>query len=190
VRGVEFDTVVNGITRALAKARDSFGLTSRLILCFLRHLSEASAQETLRETLAHRDAIVAVRLDSSQLGHPPEKFAEVFARARAEGFRAVAHAGEEGPAAYLRDALDLLQVTRIDHGNNALDDEALTRRIVALGSTSGAMPEPSTALVPGDEILFCGRERAVRLMDATTADEYTLRYLMTGAEAPRGHVMR
>src|SRR5262245_41387091 len=115
-RGVPFDAVVNGIHRALEGGRQVFGISSRLILCFLRHLSEADAFATLGEALPQRDRIAAVGLDSSESGHPPAKFARVYARARAAGFAAVAHAGEEGPPTYVEDALDNLKVQRIDHG--------------------------------------------------------------------------
>ena len=128
-RGIAFETVVEGIHRALAEAERAFGLTSKLIMCFLRHLDEDDAQATLDAALAHKERIAAVGLDSSEVGHPPGKFARVFARARAEGFLAVAHAGEEGPAAYVREALDTLGVARIDHGNRSLDDDALVSRL-------------------------------------------------------------
>ncbi len=124
-RGVPFATVVHGIGRALDEAEAQFGLTSRLIMCFLRHLDEAAALDTLDEALDHRDRIAGVGLDSSERGHPPGKFREAFRRARAAGLRAVAHAGEEGPPEYVREALDLLGVVRIDHGNAALEDDAL-----------------------------------------------------------------
>ena len=128
-RGVPFDTVVNGIHRALEGGRKVFGISSRLILCFLRHLSEEEAFVTLGEALAHRDRIAAVGLDSSEAGHPPSKFARVYARARSAGFAAVAHAGEEGPPAYIYEALDLLKVQRIDHGVRSEEDAALCRRL-------------------------------------------------------------
>lgn len=131
-RGVAFKTVITGITRALDAAR-ARGLTSRLILCFLRHLSEAEAQATLDEALPFLHLIDAVGLDSSEQGHPPAKFARVFARARALGLKLVAHAGEEGPPAYVREALDVLGVDRIDHGNRALEDPALVARLAASG---------------------------------------------------------
>ena len=124
-RGVPFATVVNGIGRALDEAEARFGLTSRLIMCFLRHLDEAAALDTLDAALDHRDRIAGVGLDSSERGHPPGKFREAFRRARAAGLRAVAHAGEEGPPEYIREALDLLGVVRIDHGNAALEDDDL-----------------------------------------------------------------
>ena len=129
-RGVAFATVIDGIHRALVDAESELGVTAKLIMCFLRHLDEDAAMATLDEALAYRDRIVAVGLDSSERGNPPGKFAQVFARARAEGFIAVAHAGEEGPAAYVREALDALAVVRIDHGNASLDDDALVRRLV------------------------------------------------------------
>lgn len=130
-RGVPMATVVDGITAGLDAAARDLGLTSRLILCFLRHLSEADAMATLEAALEHRDRIVAVGLDSSEVGHPPAKFATVFARARAEGFRVVAHAGEEGPPEYIVEALDVLGAERIDHGVRCLEDDDLVARLVA-----------------------------------------------------------
>ena len=130
-RGVEFSTVVHGITAALADGERDLGVTSRLILCFLRDLSAESAMATLEMALPHRGAIVAVGLDSAEVGHPPEKFREVFDRARAEGFLTVAHAGEEGPPEYIWQALDILRVARIDHGVRCAEDEQLLRRLVA-----------------------------------------------------------
>jgi adenosine deaminase len=132
-RGVPFATVIGGIHRALVDGAARLGVTSRLILCFLRHLDESAAQATLDSALPFRDWLTGVGLDSSEVGHPPRKFAAVFARARALGLRAVAHAGEEGPAEYIREALDLLGVERIDHGNRCLDDDALVDRLVAAG---------------------------------------------------------
>ncbi|TVQ81929.1 MAG: adenosine deaminase [Micavibrio sp.] len=132
-RGVAFDTALSGITRAMADAENELGVTSKLIMCFLRHLSEDAASKTLEEALPHKDKIIGVGLDSSEKGHPPSKFERVFARAREEGFKIVAHAGEEGPPEYVTEALDLLKVDRIDHGNRSLEDAALTRRIVESG---------------------------------------------------------
>lgn len=132
-RGIAFETALDGIWAALKDAEAAHGLTSRLIMCFLRHLPEADAFPTLEAALPHRDRITGVGLDSSEKGHPPEKYARVFAEARAAGFRAVAHAGEEGPAEYVRDALDLLHVDRIDHGNAAMTDPALVARLAAEG---------------------------------------------------------
>ena len=128
-RGVAFDTVLSGLTDALDQARRDFGVTSRLIMCFLRHLPEEQAFDTLRQACRCKQHIFAVGLDSSEQGNPPSKFARVFAEARREGFVAVAHAGEEGPAAYVAEAIDVLQVRRIDHGNRTMDDPALTARI-------------------------------------------------------------
>lgn len=128
-RGIAFATVVKGITRALDKARAEWGLTSQLILCFLRHLSEEAAFETLKMARPHLDRIDGVGLDSSELGHPPSKFQRVFDAAGALGLKRVAHAGEEGPPDYIHEALDLLKVDRIDHGNRALEDGTLVARL-------------------------------------------------------------
>lgn len=130
-RGIAFATVIGGIVRALDDARVQYGMTSKLIMCFLRHLSEAEAEATLDEALPFLDRIDGVGLDSSENGHPPSKFARVFARARSLGLKLVAHAGEEGPPAYVYEALDVLQVDRIDHGNRSLEDPALVRRLAA-----------------------------------------------------------
>ena len=130
-RGIPFETALNGIRRGLDEARDKLGITSRLIMCFLRHLSAESAMHTLEQALPHKDAIHAVGLDSSEAGHPPSKFSAVFGRAREEGFLAVAHAGEEGPPEYIREALDDLKVSRIDHGVRSEEDPALCRRLAA-----------------------------------------------------------
>ncbi|WP_297735017.1 adenosine deaminase [uncultured Maricaulis sp.] len=128
-RGIAFGTVLDGISRALAKAETEWGLTSRLILCFLRHLSEEAAFETLDMAKPHLDRIHGVGLDSSELGHPPSKFQRVFDTAGALGLKRVAHAGEEGPPSYVHEALDLLKVDRIDHGNRALEDGTLVARL-------------------------------------------------------------
>ena len=128
-RGVAFASVVEGISRALDDAEARLGISSRLILCFLRHLDEKAALETLDMAMHYRDRIAGTGLDSSERGNPPGKFREVFRRARDAGFIAVAHAGEEGPAEYVREALDLLEVARIDHGNNALDDAGLVAEL-------------------------------------------------------------
>lgn len=129
-RGVPIEAVLDGIGAALDAARSERGITSELILCFLRHLDESDAFATLDAALPHKARIVGVGLDSSEKGNPPEKFARVFAAARENGLRAVAHAGEEGPAEYVRAALDVLAVDRIDHGNAALDDPQLVERLV------------------------------------------------------------
>ena len=124
-RGVSFDTVMQGITRALADGQEQLGISSKLILCFLRHLDEEDAFKTLEQAepwLAH---LTGVGLDSSELGHPPNKFERVFARAKSLGLKCVAHAGEEGPPAYVWEALDVLKIDRLDHGNRALEDPKL-----------------------------------------------------------------
>jgi adenine deaminase len=128
-RGVAFETVVGGLHRACRAAADRLGVEASLIMCFLRHLDEADAERTLDQALAHRDRIIGVGLDSSERGHPPEKFKHVFGRARDEGFRLFAHAGEEGPPEYVWQALDVLGVARVDHGNRALEDAALVARL-------------------------------------------------------------
>ncbi|MPZ10775.1 MAG: adenosine deaminase [Kiloniellaceae bacterium] len=124
-RGLAFETALNGISRALADGEAELGITSHIILCFLRHLPAEEAMATLDQALPHRDRIVGVGLDSSEQGHPPAKFKAVFDKARAAGFLTVAHAGEEGPPEYIWSALDDLQVLRIDHGVRALEDPDL-----------------------------------------------------------------
>ncbi len=127
--GLDAQVVVNGLHRACVDAQAEFGISASLIMCFLRHLSEADAFEALEQVLPIRDKIVGIGLASSEVGHPPEKFAKVFARCRALGFRLVAHAGEEGPPAYIWSALDLLKVERIDHGVQAIHDASLMQRL-------------------------------------------------------------
>lgn len=129
-RGVAFGTAINGIDRALKDAQKQWGMSTALIMCFLRHLSEEEAFATLEQSMPYRDKFIGVGLDSSERGHPPEKFARVFAKCRELGLHLVAHAGEEGPPEYIRTALDLLQVERIDHGVRCLEDAALTQRLV------------------------------------------------------------
>ncbi len=128
-RGVAFETVLDGLERACEEARERWGISSRLILCFLRHLSEAEGFDTLAQALPHIARIHGVGLDSSEKGHPPAKFERLFARCRELGLHVVAHAGEEGPPAYIVEALDLLQVERIDHGVRAAEDAALLERL-------------------------------------------------------------
>ena len=132
-RGVPFETVVNGLHGAIEEARDELGMSASLILCFLRHLPASEAMTTLEEGLPFLDRIVGVGLDSSEAGYPPEDFAAVYERARAEGLRVVAHAGEEGPPAYVWQALDVLGVERIDHGVRSEEDPALLERLVRDG---------------------------------------------------------
>ncbi len=128
-RGVAFDTVLSGLADVLDKARRELKISARLIMCFLRHLPEEAAFETLRDARRCKDHIFGVGLDSSELGNPPSKFERVFSQARDEGFVPVAHAGEEGPAAYVREALDLLHVKRLDHGNRIIEDSELLARV-------------------------------------------------------------
>jgi adenosine deaminase len=128
-RGIAFDTVVSGLLAGMADAEARHGISSKLILCFLRHLDEADAFVTLEQARPWLDRIAAVGLDSSELGHPPEKFARVFAAAAELGLKRVAHAGEEGPPEYVHEALDILEIDRLDHGNRSLEDEALTERL-------------------------------------------------------------
>lgn len=139
-RGIPFAAVVEGICRALRMGEAIYGVTSRLILCFLRHLPEAAAFETLHAAEGYLDRIVGVGLDSSEAGHPPQDFARVFARAGEMGLKRVAHAGEEGPADYVRQALDVLHVDRIDHGNRALEDDGLVARLAAEQTTLTVCP--------------------------------------------------
>jgi len=129
-RGIEFTTVLDGIHGALVAGEAQLGITFRLIMCFLRHLSADAAMATLDSALPHKDRLHAVGLDSSEVGHPPSKFARVFDRAREAGLLTVAHAGEEGPPEYIREALDLLKVRRIDHGVRCLEDPELVERLV------------------------------------------------------------
>lgn len=129
-RGIRFETVIKGLHEAQKKAAEELEISSKLILCFLRHLSEDEAMKTLDEALPFKDLIVAVGLDSSEVGHPPSKFARVFDRARSEGFLTVAHAGEEGPPEYIWEALDILKVKRIDHGIRCIEDPRLVARLV------------------------------------------------------------
>ena len=130
-RGVKFETVIKGIHRALVDGEKNLGISSQLIMCFLRHLSEESAFETLKQSLPFKKQIIAVGLDSSEVGHPPEKFARVFEAARKEGFLTVAHAGEEGPPSYIWEAINLLKVSRIDHGVRSIEDEELLNKIIS-----------------------------------------------------------
>lgn len=130
MRGVAFETALDGIWRALKDAEAAHGITSRVIMCFLRHIDEAEAFPVLEKAIAHRDRIIGIGLDSSELGHPPQKYQRVFAKAREAGFLTVAHAGEEGPPEYVRDTLDLLKVDRVDHGNAAMQDSVLVDRLV------------------------------------------------------------
>ncbi|MBX3606548.1 MAG: adenosine deaminase [Piscinibacter sp.] len=132
-RGVPFETVIKGLDHACHRAHQELRISAKLILCFLRHLSEEEALATLEEALPYKHHFIGVGLDSSERGHPPEKFARVFDRARAAGLHVVAHAGEEGPPEYIRSALDILEVERIDHGVRSVEDPALVQRLAREG---------------------------------------------------------
>ncbi|GBE52488.1 adenine deaminase [bacterium BMS3Bbin14] len=129
-QGIGLEVVIGGMARALGDAREKLGISSRLIMCFLRHLSARAAMETLQQALPYKKHIIGVGLDSAEAGHPPEDFRAVFERALAEGFLTVAHAGEEGPPAYIRQAVELLQVSRVDHGVRCSEDAELVQLLV------------------------------------------------------------
>jgi adenosine deaminase len=150
-RGIAFATVVDGITRALDRAKSELGITSKLILCFLRHLSEEAAFETLEMAKPHLERIDGVGLDSSELGHPPSKFQRVFTAAGELGLLRVAHAGEEGPPEYIHEALDLLKVDRLDHGNRALEDGTLVARL--------GREQMTLTVCPLSNLRLCGIKR-------------------------------
>jgi adenosine deaminase len=151
-RGIAIGTVIEGLLAGMADAEAKHGLTAKLILCFLRHLDEDTAFATLRAAEPWLDRIAGVGLDSSELGHPPEKFARVFAEARARGLRLVAHAGEEGPPDYVYQALDILGVDRLDHGNRSLEDPILTARLARTGMTLTVCPLSNTKLCVVDDM--------------------------------------
>jgi adenosine deaminase len=151
-RGVPFQVVADGLLAAMKQAEATHGVTSKLILCFLRHLSEEDAFVTLKAAEPWLDLIAAVGLDSSELGHPPEKFVRVFAVAAERGLRRVAHAGEEGPPDYVLQALDLLRIDRLDHGNRALEDPALTARLVREAMTLTVCPLSNAKLRVVDDL--------------------------------------
>ena len=139
-RGLPFAVAADGLLAGMAEAERDLGVSSRLILCFLRHLDEEAAFATLRAAEPYLDRIIGVGLDSSEVGHPPAKFARVFQAARERGLKLVAHAGEEGPPAYVYEALDLLGVDRIDHGNRALEDQELVQRLAREAMTLTVCP--------------------------------------------------
>ncbi|WP_255250159.1 adenosine deaminase [Rhizorhabdus dicambivorans] len=162
-RGISFDVVVTGLLAGMAEAEAKHGLTSKLILCFLRHLDEEAAFATLKAAEPWLDRIAAVGLDSSEVGHPPSKFERVFARAGEMGLLRVAHAGEEGPPAYVHEALDLLHIDRLDHGNRALEDPALVTRLARSGMTFTVCPLSNLKLCVIDDIDAHPIERMLRL---------------------------
>ena len=151
-RGVPFGVVAEGLLAGMAEAERDLGVTAKLILCFLRHLPEADAFATLAEAEPWLDRIAAVGLDSSELGHPPAGFARVFAAAAERGLKRVAHAGEEGPPAYVAEALDLLHIDRLDHGNRSLEDDALVERLAASGMTLTVCPLSNLKLCVVDDV--------------------------------------
>jgi adenosine deaminase len=172
-RGIPFDTVMRGLLAGMADAEARHGISAKLILCFLRHLDEADAFVTLEQARPWHDRIAAVGLDSSELGHPPEKFARVFAAAAALGLKRVAHAGEEGPPAYVWEALDLLEIDRLDHGNRSLEDPALTERLAREQMTLTVCPlsnlklcvVPDLASHPIDAMLRAGLRATINSDD-------------------------
>ena len=145
-RGIAFETVINGISKAVADAKQNLNVSALLIMSYLRHLSEESAFKTLEQSLPFKDQITAVGLDSSEKGNPPSKFANVFEASIKEGYIPVAHAGEEGDADYIWEALDLLKIKRIDHGNNCLQDEKLIQEIIKRDLALTVCPLSNTAL--------------------------------------------
>ncbi len=151
-RGIAMKTVIEGISRALKDAEQEWGITSQLILCFLRHLSEEAAIETLEQAKPYLEYIKGVGLDSSELGHPPSKFTNVFKSAKALGLELVAHAGEEGPADYIYEALDILNVSRIDHGVRCIDDDNLVARLIEEQIPLTVCPLSNTALCVYDDM--------------------------------------
>jgi adenosine deaminase len=161
-RGIPFATVIEGLLAGMAEAEAKHGLTSKLILSFLRHLDEAAAFATLEAAEPWLDKIHAVGLDSSELGHPPEKFVRVFAAARAKGLRLVAHAGEEGPPDYVYQALDLLGIDRLDHGNRSLEDPILTARLARTGMTLTVCPLSNLKLCVVDDMANHPIDRMLR----------------------------
>ncbi len=151
-RGISFETALNGIYSALVQSQKEFDISFGIIMCFLRHLDESDAFKTLDSALAHKDKIIGVGLDSSEAGNPPSKFERVFAKARAEGFHVVAHAGEEGPPEYIVESLDLLKVERIDHGNTSMQDPALVARLVKEQIPLTVCPLSNTKLCVVDDM--------------------------------------
>lgn len=145
-RGIAFDTVISGIVRALNKGKTELGISSQIIMCFLRHLSEEAAFETLTMALPYKDNIIAIGLDSSEQGHPPEKFARVFTQAQQAGFLTVAHAGEEGSAQNIIDAIELLGVSRVDHGVRCADDLTLVEQLIKTQMPLTVCPLSNTKL--------------------------------------------
>ncbi len=151
-RGVAFSTAIDGILRAMDDAQSDLNISSQLIMCFLRHLSEEDALATLEEAMPYLERISGVGLDSSELGHPPSKFAKVFSKAKALGLKAVAHAGEEGPPDYVWEALDVLKIERMDHGNRSLEDPRLVERLQDNQMTLTVCPLSNLSLCVVDDL--------------------------------------
>lgn len=162
-RGISFETVIHGIHNALEDGKEKLGISSHLIMCFLRHLDEESAFETLSQAIPYKKWITAVGLDSSELGNPPSKFERVFSKAIDEGFITVAHAGEEGPANYIWEAINLLKVSRIDHGNRSLDDDQLLNFLSDKQIPLTICPLSNLELKVVDDLL---KHPLLKLMDA------------------------
>jgi adenine deaminase len=190
-RGVAMAEVIEGLLAAMDEAQSTLGITSGLILCFLRHLDEADAFETLEQAKPWLSRLTGVGLDSSELGHPPAKFARVLAKARDLGLKVMVHAGEEGPPEYVWEAVDLIRVDRIDHGNRALEDEALVRRLVADGTTLTVCPlsnlklcvVPDLKLHPLKRMLDLGLVATVNSDDPAYFGGYLLDNYVRTAEA-------
>lgn len=172
-RGIPFGTVAEGLLAGMAEAETRLGVTSQLILCFLRHLDEADAFKTLAEAEPWLDRIAGIGLDSSELGHPPSKFARVFSAGAEKGLKRVAHAGEEGPAAYVHEALDLLGIDRLDHGNRSLDDPVLVTRLARTGMTLTVCPLSNVKLcnVPAIDAHPIDRMLALGLRATVNSDD-------------------
>jgi adenosine deaminase len=200
-RGLPFAVAADGLLAGMAQAQRELGVTSKLILCFLRHLDEDAAFATLRAAEPYLDRITGVGLDSSEVGHPPSKFARVYEAARERGLKTVAHAGEEGPPDYVWQALDLLEVDRIDHGNRSLEDDALIRRLVEDGMTLTVCPlsnlklcvTPDLAQHPIRHMLDLGLRATVNSDDPAYFGGYLLDNYMAVAKAvglDRAHLTR
>ncbi len=190
-RGIPFQVVADGLLAGIAEAQAKHGLTSKLILCFLRHLDEDAAFETLKAAEPWLDRIEGVGLDSSEVGHPPGKFARVFEAAHSMGLKAVAHAGEEGPPEYVWEALDLLHIDRLDHGNRALEDAKLTERLAQSGMTLTVCPLsnlklcviPDMAAHPIDRMLKAGLRATINSDDPAYFGGYVADNYVAAAQA-------
>jgi adenosine deaminase len=200
-RGVPLGEVIEGLLSAMDEAKATLGITSGLILSFLRHLDEADAFATLETAGPWLSRLIGVGLDSSELGHPPAKFARVLAAARGLGLKIMVHAGEEGPPAYIWEAVDLIGVDRIDHGNRALEDDGLVRRLVADGTTLTVCPlsnlklcvVPDLVSHPLKRMLDLGLAVTVNSDDPAYFEGYLLENYVQTAEAlglTRGEMVR